>query len=75
MNAFNNITKLFSSGNLPVVISDSNYVMNSFAKEGFEVCSVSEAYKELKAPAEVILAIVDPSSSPSGNSVGRSFRL
>ncbi|RVT40087.1 hypothetical protein EMM73_19740 [Rheinheimera sediminis] len=74
MNAFNNITKLFSSGNLPVVISDSNYVMNSFAKEGFEVCSVSEAYKELKAPAEVILAIVDPSSSPSHEVFDKTFK-
>ncbi|MCV6621627.1 MAG: hypothetical protein OIF51_07730 [Cellvibrionaceae bacterium] len=73
MNSFKNLTKLFKSGALPVVISDSDYVLNAFSLEGFDVCTLSNALSQRGDFKEVLLAVVDPSASPSSDIFDKTF--
>lgn len=73
MNHFKNVTKLFESGELPVVISDSDYVLNTFAKEGFTVCNLSDALDGRERFHEAILAIVDPGANPCPDDFDKIF--
>ncbi len=73
MHSYQNLTKLFSSGFLPVVVSDSEYVLNTFSHYGFKVFLLSEVYENQEAPEEIILALVDPSASPSPHIFDKTF--
>lgn len=73
MKQFCNITKLFSSNSLPIVISDSDYVLEKFSEEGFRVCPLLDALEGHEPYHEVMLAIVDPSANPPQDVFDRTF--
>lgn len=65
-NQYDSVSQLFASGSLPVVVSDSNYVLKSFDAAGFPVLPLSTINLAAeRILEEVILAIVDHRKVPT----------
>jgi hypothetical protein len=73
MNQYRNLTKLFSSRKLPVIISDSNYVLDAFFRQGFDVISLIEVGESECAPDEVLLANISPENSLKAEKFEKTF--
>ena len=77
---YGTISKLFASGELPTVVSDSDYVLETFNAVGFDVLSLSSlCYKTEQTPKEILLVQVDierfPPPEKLENSMGQSAVL
>ena len=72
MAQFGWVSNLFSSGQLPVVISDSDYVLRKFDEVGFDSLPLSRLCSEADCvPNEILLVTVNPSKIPSPDHLAR----